>query len=230
VHSTTTSTLQLRALATDLPPSSFDPLPQVEGGFRVVLADPPWLFRSNSLAAPGRNPRRHYGCETVEQLCELQVAERLAQDAVLFLWVPSPLMVIGAHLPLIKAWGFRATAMAFVWVKLRPLADPANFTVADLHTGTGFTTRKCCEFVVLGKRGRSLRPDAGVHEVIVSPRREHSRKPDELHARIERYVGYEGPFLEMFGRESRPGWTVWGDQAALFDPPSAAPSPEGAAP
>jgi len=122
----------------------------------------------------------------------------VVRHAVLFLCVPGPLLVIGAHLPLIKAWGFRPTAMGFVLIKLRPLADPANFTLADLHTGTGFTTRKNAEYVVLCKRGKSLRRDAGAHEIIVTPRREHSRKPDELYHRIERYVGGEGPFLELF--------------------------------
>jgi len=95
--------------------------------FRVILADPPWTFRSNSLAAPGRNPRRHYACLTVDQLCQLPLAERVARNAALFLCVPGPLLVIGAHLPMIKAWGFRPTAMGFVLIKLRPLADPTNF-------------------------------------------------------------------------------------------------------
>jgi N6-adenosine-specific RNA methylase IME4 len=209
----------------ELETQQLDPLPQVDGGFRVIFADPPWLFRSNSLAAPGRNPRRHYGCETIEQLCKLPLPDRLASDAVMFLAVPGPLLVIGAHLPLVKAWGFRPSGMGFVWVKLRPLADPANFKLTDLHTGTGFTTRKNAEFILICKRGRSLRRDAGIHEVIVSPRREHSRKPDELHRRIEKYVGGEGPFLEMFGRESRPGWTVWGNQSGLFDHPLPADAP-----
>jgi N6-adenosine-specific RNA methylase IME4 len=89
----------------------------------------------------------------------------------------------------------------------------------DLHTGTGFTTRKNAEYVVLCKRGKSLRRDAGVHEIFVTPRREHSRKPDELYLRIERYVGGEGPFLELFARQSRPGWTTWGLEKTKFDPP-----------
>lgn len=58
--------------------TQLDPLPQANGGFRVIFADPPWLFKSNSLAAPGRNPRRHYGCETIEKLCKLPLADRLA--------------------------------------------------------------------------------------------------------------------------------------------------------
>jgi N6-adenosine-specific RNA methylase IME4 len=96
---------------------------------------------------------------------------------------------------------------------------PTDFTIADLHTGTGFTTRKNAEYVVLCKRGKSLRRDAGVHEIIVTPRREHSRKPDELYHRIERYVGGEGPFLELFARQSRPGWTTWGLEKTKFDSP-----------
>jgi hypothetical protein len=112
--------------------------------FRVVLADPPWLFRSNSQAAPERNPRRH-PCLTVDQLCQRPLAEQVSRDAVLFPCVPGPLLVIGAHLPLIKTWGFRPTAMGFVPIKLRPLADPSNFPLADLHIGTCFTTRKNAE-------------------------------------------------------------------------------------
>ena len=214
-------------IATDKP---LHALPQAAGaGFRVVLCDPPWNFKSNSLAAPGRNPRRHYSCLSIDQLCTLPLAERLAPDAVLFLAVPGPHLVVGAHLPLIKALGFRPSGMGFVWIKLRPLADPANFKLSDLHTGTGFTTRKNAEFILICPRGRSLRRNAGVHEIIVAPRREHSRKPDELYRRIEQYVGGEGPFLELFGRETRPGWATWGDQTGLFDPPGATPF-EGAAP
>jgi N6-adenosine-specific RNA methylase IME4 len=95
--------------------------------------------------------------------------------------------------------------------------DPANFTVKDLHVGTGHITRKNAEFILLCKRGQSLRRDAGVHEVIVSARRQHSRKPDELYRRIERYVGGEGPFLDPFARESRPGWICSGLERTKFD-------------
>jgi hypothetical protein len=107
---------------------------------------------------------------TVDQLCQLPVAEQVARNAVPFLCVPGPLLVIGAHPRLIKAWGFRPTAMGFMLIKLRPLEDPTNFTLADLHTGAAFATRKNAEYVVLCKRGKSLRREAGVHEIIVTPR------------------------------------------------------------
>jgi N6-adenosine-specific RNA methylase IME4 len=45
------------------------------------------------------------------------------------------------------------------------------------------------------------------------------RKPAELYHRIERYVGGEGPFLELFARQSRPGWMTWGLEKNKFDPP-----------
>jgi N6-adenosine-specific RNA methylase IME4 len=50
---------------------------------------------------------------------------------------------------------------------------------------------------------------------MVAPRREHSRKPDETHDRIAALV--DGPYLELFGRQSRTGWTVWGNESDKFD-------------
>jgi len=143
-------------------------------GIRIVLADPPWEFRSNSLKVPGRNPRRHYACLTVAELCRLPLAERLAEDAALFLWVPAPFLVIGAHIPLMRAWGFQPRARAFAWAKLNSRANPVCFGPNDFHMGPGLTTRKD---VVPGKRGKSLRCDGGVRELITAPVREHSRKP-----------------------------------------------------
>src|SRR5262249_250009 len=152
----------------------------------------PWLFRSNSRRAPGRNARRHYTCVATNELCQLPLCGKLAEDAMLLLWVPGPFLVIGAHIPLIRAWGFQPTAMGFVGLKLNPHANPTLFAPTDFHVGPGLTTRKNAEFVVLGKRGRSLRCDGGVRELLITRRREHSRKPDELYERIERYVGGRG--------------------------------------
>jgi N6-adenosine-specific RNA methylase IME4 len=185
----------------------FAPLPAVAGGFARVHADPPWRFKSNSLARPGRNAVRHYRCLSLSEIAALPIRDVLARDALVFLWVPGPFLAIGAHVPILQAWGFKPTAMGFVWIKLR-----AN---GDVFTGAGLTTRKSCEFVVIGKRGKPRRLAADVREAILSPVRQHSRKPDEVYRRIERYCG--GPGLDLFGRESRDGWTVYGDQATKFD-------------
>ena len=197
----------------------WEPLPEPPpGGWRVILADPPWRFKSNSEAKPGRNAMRHYSCLTIPQLCTLPLKQVRAKDSVLFLCMPSSHLVVGAHLPLVKAWGFKPSALAFAWVKLYEDSDPMNVTPDDLFMGTGLTTRKNLEPVVLCPYGKSLRRDCGVLETIIAPVREHSRKPTELYERIERYVGGKGPFLELFARESRPGWTSWGNEKTKFDP------------
>jgi N6-adenosine-specific RNA methylase IME4 len=116
--------------------------------------------------------------------------------------------------------GFEPTAMGFVWVKLNPNAPSLWFRERDLFFGPGLTTRKNAEYVVLSRRGRPERLARDVFEVILAPRREHSRKPEEAYRRIERYCN--GPRLDLFPRERRAGWVPYGDEAAKFDAPEGA--------
>ena len=201
-----------------VPTVDWEPLPEPPpGGWSVLYGDPPVRFKSNSEQVPGRNPMRHYPCLTIPQLCTLPLKPLLAKDAVLFLSLSSSQLVAGTHLPLVKAWGFEATALGFGWVKLYPGRNPELVAPADLFMGNGLTTRKNFEPAVLCKRGRSLRRDAGVLDTFMACVREHSRKPPELYERIERYVGGKGNFLELFARRSRPGWTSWGNVKTKFD-------------
>lgn len=183
--------------------------------YRVVVADPAWAFKSNSTRNPGRNAMGHYPCMEIDQIAALPIKDHLAKDAALFLWITGPMLVIGAHLPIMKAWGFKPSGMGFVWIKLNPKAPGLFFVEKDLAMGGGFTTRKNAEFALIGKRGRSVRKSASIHEVIIEPRREHSRKPNKFYERVEQYS--DGPRLELFARESRPGWDSWGDQRTMFD-------------
>jgi N6-adenosine-specific RNA methylase IME4 len=179
----------------------------------VIAIDPPWNFKSNSKAKPGRNARRHYATMSLAELAAMPVGDLAATDCALFLWITGPMLAIGAHLPLMKAWGFKPSGMGFVWIKLNPRAE-SPFGFDDMAMGGGFTTRKGAEFCLIGKRGRSVRRDAGVHEVIIEPRREHSRKPEQFYERVVRYA--DGPRLELFSRQQRLGWTVWGDEMDKF--------------
>jgi N6-adenosine-specific RNA methylase IME4 len=139
---------------------------------------------------------RHYSCLTIPQLCTLPLKQVVAENAVLFLCMPSSQLVIAAHLPLVEAWGFRPSAMGFLWVKLKKGRDRATVAPdADLFMGNGLTTRKNAEPVLLCPRSKSLRRDAGVLETIIAAVREHSRKPVELFERIEGYVGAVGSYL-----------------------------------
>jgi N6-adenosine-specific RNA methylase IME4 len=187
--------------------SIFDPLPRIPDGWACLHADPPWRFKSNSLAKPGRNALRHHACLSLSDIASLPVKDVAARDALAFLWVTGPFLAVGAHVPILEAWGFEPTAMAFVWTKTR--ADGSIFV------GPGLTTRKSCEFVVIGKRGKPRRLAADVREAILAPVHEHSRKPSEIYERIERYCA--GPRLDLFARESRAGWITWGAESTRFD-------------
>jgi N6-adenosine-specific RNA methylase IME4 len=85
----------------------------------------------------------------------------------------------------------------------------------------GFTTRKNSESCWLGRRGNPKILSHAVREVIVSPAREHSRKPDEFYRRVEQFC--PGPRLDLFGRQSRPGWVAYGAESTKFDPPASPP-------
>ena len=138
----------------------------------------------------------------LSDIAALPVSGVVADDAACFLWVTGPFLAVGAHIPILRAWGFQPSAMAFEWAK--------TTKAGAFCFGSGHTTRKCVEYVVLGKRGRSVREHADVSELIVAMRREPSRKPDEFFARVERYS--RGPYRELFARQSRAGWASWGDQ------------------
>ena len=110
----------------------------------------------------------------------------------------------------------RYSGRAFVWIKTKARVTTSTIHCEhDLHVGMGFTTRKNAEDCLLFRTGMPQRLARDVREVIVSPVREHSRKPDEAMARIERFC--PGPRVELFAREGREGWDAWGDEVGMFN-------------
>lgn len=193
--------------------------------FGCIVADPPWSFRSYT-AIQSQNPdstravERHYATMSLADIMALPVPEIAAPDCHLWLWATGP--NLPAAFDVIKAWGFKYSAIGFTWVKLKRSHGSRQLRFLssadldrELHIGLGLTTRKNAEICLLARRGNARRVAKNVREIIMAPVREHSRKPDEAFARIERYCG--GPYLEMFARESRPGWTAWGNEPTRFD-------------
>jgi N6-adenosine-specific RNA methylase IME4 len=104
------------------------------------------------------------------------------------------------------AWGFKYKANV-VWHKIRKDGGSDG-------RGVGFYFRNVTElllFGVIGKNARTLAPGRTQVNMMQTRKREHSRKPDEQYDLIESCSG--GPYLEMFGRGVRKGWTTWGNQA-----------------
>lgn len=210
--------------------------PPRAGVYRTIYADPPWTFRTWSDRGKGRSPEAHYDCMSLDSIKALPVRDWAAPDAVLLMWATDPLLP--RALEVIAAWGFTYKTVGFYWAKLRPGKDPSAMDEADFFTGMGFWTRANPELCLLATRGKPKRRAGNVKRLLIAPRREHSRKPDEAARRVEALC--EGPYLEMFARESRPGWDVWGAQSGLFDqgpvrtrrrpsvePPREPPSAEG---
>jgi N6-adenosine-specific RNA methylase IME4 len=104
-----------------------------------------------------------------------------------------------------EAWGFKFKTVLFVWVKQNPKA-------LTIVTGPGSYTRSACEYVLMGMRGHVKRASTEpISQVILAPRRGHSRKPEAVQDALVRLFP-DGPRLELFARRPREGWTVWGNE------------------
>jgi N6-adenosine-specific RNA methylase IME4 len=201
--------------------SPFADLPHRHYG--AIVADPPWHFKARTalqMANPGsrRDAERHYATMNLEQIKALPVGELATKDAHLFIWTTGP--CLRQTFEVIEAWGFRYSAVAFTWVKLKRSHNARQLRIvesleSELHVGLGLTTRKNAEFCLLARRGHARRLAKNVREIILAPVREHSRKPDEAYARVQRYCA--GPYLELFARQSRDGFDGWGRESTKFD-------------
>jgi N6-adenosine-specific RNA methylase IME4 len=173
--------------------------------FGTVLADPPWRFTNRTgKMAPEHKRLSRYETLTLDEICALPVAEHLESAAHCYLWVPNALMPDG--LKVLSAWGFEYKSN-LIWHKVRKDGGSDG-------RGVGFYFRNVTEMVLFGIRGknaRTLAPGRRQVNLFSTRKREHSRKPDEQYEIIE--ACSRGPYLELFGRGVRKGWTVWGNQA-----------------
>jgi N6-adenosine-specific RNA methylase IME4 len=198
----------------------FSDLPR--GHYGAILADPPWHFAAwsspTALETRLRNGSKNYGSsrgptyQTMDEaeLASLPVADLAADNCVLFMWICWP--VLEQSLRLLKAWDFTYKTCGFSWMK----ADPYRLWALeeDVRMGLGYWTRANSEVCLLATRGKPKRQSANVRQGIIEPLREHSRKPDCTHDRIQSLVS--GPYLELFARAPRSGWDVWGNQTDKF--------------
>jgi N6-adenosine-specific RNA methylase IME4 len=176
-----------------------------EKKFSTILVDPPWQFQNRTgKIAPEHKRLQRYTTLRIDDIKALPIANAAAAMSHLYLWVPNALLPAG--LEVMKAWGFEYKSN-IVWHKIRKDGGPDG-------RGVGFYFRNVTELILFGIRGknaRTLPPGRSQVNFISTRKREHSRKPDEQYDLIERCS--PGPFLELFARGERKGWTVWGNQA-----------------
>lgn len=175
--------------------------------YGAILADPPWRFKTWSPKGRDRCPdSKHYPTMDTNDIQRMNVGKMAADDCVLFLWATWPMLQDA--LAVIDAWGFKYKTCGFAWTKIGRL--PTGL----LWQGTGYWTRANTEVCLLATRGHPKRKQRDVLQAILEPRREHSRKPDCVYERIERLI--DGPYLELFARQRRAGWSVWGNETTKF--------------
>ena len=169
------------------------------GMYRVVYADPPWRY-GNTQPDYQEVQDDHYPTMTVKEICNLEIGDRKVaeialDDAVLFLWITSP--ILEESFEVIKAWGFKYKA-SFVWDKVKHNMGHYN---SVRH-----------EFLLIGVRG-SCQPDENqlFDSVQSIERTEHSAKPEEFRNIIQTLYPY-GTRIELFARQEHEGWDHFGNQ------------------
>ncbi|HEY4403863.1 MAG TPA: MT-A70 family methyltransferase [Xanthobacteraceae bacterium] len=174
--------------------------------FATILADPPWQFVNRTgKIAPEHGRLTRYPTLKLGEIAALPVEKIAAPTAHLYLWCPNALLPEG--LAVMKAWGFSYKSN-IVWHKVRKDGGSDG-------RGVGFYFRNVTELLLFGVRGknaRTLAPGRRQVNLLATRKREHSRKPDEQYTVIE--ACSSGPFLELFARGTRKGWTTWGNQAS----------------
>lgn len=172
--------------------------------YRVVLADPPWTFRTYSAKGKGKSPEQHYACMNLDDLAKLgeSLQAVTAPDAILLMWAIDPLLPQAILLG--QTWGFTYKTIAFTWTKEKPSGKE--------HLGCGYYTRANPETCLLFRRGKGVPvQNRGVRQWLHAALGRHSQKPEESYARIERLFG-DVPRLELFARQRRLGWMTVGNE------------------
>jgi len=187
------------------PPRPPIPLDQAFPGVRarLILADPPWRYRSFSRAKHGA-AAAHYSTMNLAELKALPVASIAADDSTLLLWCTQT-TIFDTAAAVAQSWGFEPTTVGFVWRKRYRSGDP--------YMGLGYHTRSGAEFVLLAERGRGLnRVREDVLQVFDAPVGPHSVKPEIIFKLIDDLYGIVQPRIELFARRVRPGWAFWGNE------------------
>jgi N6-adenosine-specific RNA methylase IME4 len=183
--------------------------------YRTIVADPPWLYatpgkigktlehrpnRDKGLSAHGAGSAARYGAMSMSELTALPVRDLAAPAAHLYLWTTNSFMV-EAH-ELARAWGFEPKTI-LTWTKVKADGSPSM--------KMGYYYRGATEHCLFALRGSGLRlrgPAAST--AILTRRTPHSVKPSEFYEMVEQQS--HGPYLELFARQARAGWAVWGNQ------------------
>lgn len=171
--------------------------------YGIIYADPPWMYnKRNKGTRFGGGAGGHYPLMKTEDIAALPISRISADNCALFLWTTFP--YLAEQLGVIERWGFTYRTLGFSWVKTNRQNGKPFF-------GVGHYAKSNCEVCLLGIKGRMKVISNKVSSCIISPKREHSRKPDEVRNRIVELFG-DIPRIELFARQQTDGWDAWGNE------------------
>ncbi|WP_373529031.1 MT-A70 family methyltransferase [Nostoc sp.] len=187
-------------------------LTTLQGHYQCIVIDPPWFYRLRSKDKTHRN-RIPYQPMRTEEILALPIPELChCNGCILWLWFTNNHMVEAAQC--LQVWGFELKTI-LTWEKVTKDGTKT-------HLGVGHWLRNSTEHCALAVRGNvkafSGRTLTNESTILHSPRREHSRKPEQFFELVEKLCP-DMTKLEMFARSSRVGWDCWGDEALKFDQP-----------
>ncbi len=163
--------------------------------YRVIYADPPWEY-GNTMPDYFTEQGNYYSLMTADEIAALPVGKLAEPDAVLFLWVTSP--ILEEAFDVIEAWGFEYKT-SFVWDKVRHCMGHYNSVRHEL--------------LLVCTRGSCQPDERKLFDSVVTKERGnvHSEKPEAFRGIIDTLYVY-GKKIELFARQSVEGWDTWGDE------------------
>lgn len=171
--------------------------------YNIIYADPPWHYNDKR----NKHPRlcggaaAHYQTIKTKDLCRIPVQYICEDNCILFMWTTFP--CLKDALEVMKAWGFKYKTLGFSWIKTNRKNGKPFF-------GIGYYSKSNCEVCLIGIKGRLKPVSNKVSSVVISPRQEHSKKPDCVRERIVELMG-DLPRVELFARQTTEGWDCIGD-------------------
>lgn len=175
-------------------------------GYKIIYADPAWVYQDKSKSHGG-GAESHYKCTPTEEMGEIIKNIDVDKDAVCLMWCTYPQLEEG--LKLMNLWEFKFKTVAFTWVKRNKKANTFFF-------GMGRHTRGNPEIVLLGTRGKGVpRISASIPNLQIHRIAQHSRKPNEVRKQIVELYG-DIPRIELFAREQLEGFDIWGNETTKF--------------
>lgn len=174
------------------------------GPYDLIMADPPWQFKTrSSKGVTAKGAGGQYDLMNLDDIKAMEVANIAAKDCILWLWATNPMLPQAFEV--MSSWGFTFKTAGH-WVK--------RTKHGKLAFGTGYLLRCAGEPFLIGTRGKP-KTSRSVRSVVEGPIREHSRKPDEAFQAAELMIP-GARRLELFSRQERLGWDVWGNQVDRF--------------